>query len=359
MTAAGFTVYFLQGYRSTPELSFAVRHKKCSCGIMVTASHNPPSDNAVKVYWSTGGQVLPPHDTGIIQRVMNTQEIARQDFDAGVAAGRIVSCQEEVDAAFRDAVFTQATPGPRDLKVIYSPLHGVGTSAICPVLAKDDFKDVEIFGPHEQPDGDFPNVPGHVSNPENPRVFDAIITRAKEAGADLVIATDPDCDRLGCAAPLAFGESVEWRTFTGNQIGALLADYVLETRGARSQLTPEQYLVETLVTSQLIRRIGDSYRVRTIDNLHVGFKWIAGVIDDNGPERFIFGAEESHGFLVGTYARDKDAAVAAMLLCELTAQLKSTGRTLHEKLDTLFWQHGGTRRKRFRSKCPAAKEWSG
>src|SRR6476469_1719503 len=182
MTAAGFTVYFLNGYRATPELSFTVREKKCSCGIMVTASHNPPSDNAVKVYWSTGGQILPPHDKGIIERVMNTQEIHRQDFDQGVAAGRIVLCQDEVDAKFCEAVLTQATPGPRDLKIIYSPLHGVGASAVCPVLAKNDFADVEVFGPHATPDGDFPNVPGHVSNPENPRVFDAIIVRAKEVG---------------------------------------------------------------------------------------------------------------------------------------------------------------------------------
>jgi phosphoglucomutase/phosphomannomutase len=357
MTAAGFTAYFLQGYRSTPELSFAVRYKGCSCGIMVTASHNPPSDNAVKVYWSTGGQVLPPHDTGIIERVMNTQEIRRQDFDEGVAAGRIVLCQDEVDAKFVEAVLTQATPGPRDLQIIYSPLHGVGASAVIPVLKKNDFADVEVFAPHERPDGDFPNVPGHVSNPENPQVFDAIIARAKEVGADIVIATDPDCDRLGCAAPLTFNRSAtsEWRTFTGNQIGALLADYVLETRSALGRLTPEHYLVETLVTSQSIRRIGDSYRVRTVGELHVGFKWIAGAIDEQGPEKFIFGAEESHGYLVGTYARDKDAAVAAMLLCELAAKLKKDGRTLHEKLDALFWQHGAHAEKTVSVEMPGSE----
>jgi phosphomannomutase len=340
MTAAGFTVYFLQGHRSTPELSFAVRYKKCSCGIMVTASHNPPSDNAVKVYWSTGGQVLPPHDKRIIDRVMNTQEITRANFDEGVAAGKIVFCQKEVDAAFQDAVLTHASAGPRDLKVIYSPLHGVGATAVVPVLSRSDFKDVEVFGPHAKPDGDFPNVPGHVSNPENPKVFDAIIARAKEVNADLIIATDPDCDRLGCAAPLSYEKGAPWLTFTGNQIGGLLADYVLESRAARSRLTVDHFLVQTLVTSQLIGRIGESYRVRTIDNLHVGFKWIAGAIDENDPDKFVFGAEESHGYLVGTHVRDKDAAVAALLLCELAAKLKKEGRTLHEKLDALFWQHG-------------------
>lgn len=340
MTAAGFTVYFLQGPRSTPELSFTVRYKQCSCGIMVTASHNPPSDNAVKVYWSTGGQILPPHDKGIIQRVMSTQEIRWADFDQMRAAGKIVFCQDEVDAKFQAAVLSQATPGPRDLKVIYSPLHGVGATAVCPVLAADGFKEVEIFGPHAMPDGDFPNVPGHVANPENSPVFAAIIERARAAGADLALATDPDCDRIGCAAPLTFAKGALWHTITGNQIGALLADYVLENRRAAGRLTPRHFIVQTLVTTQLIRRIGDSYGVRTVGDLLVGFKWIAGAIDDFGPEFFIYGTEESHGYMAGSYVRDKDGAVASLLLCELAARLKAAGQTLHEKLDALFWQHG-------------------
>ena len=340
MTAAGFTVYFLQGYRSTPELSFLVRYKKCSCGIMVTASHNPPSDNAVKVYWSTGGQVLPPHDAGIIQRVMNTQEIRRASFDEMLAAKKIVVCQDEVDRAFYDAVLTQRHPGPRDLKIIYSPLHGVGTYAAVPVLERDGFVDVEVFGPHAKPDGDFPNVPGHVSNPENPRVFDSIVARAREAGADLALATDPDCDRIGCSAPRSFSPGAEWHTLTGNQIGGLLADYVLENWKKSGRLTPQHFIATTLVTTQLVRRIGDSYGVRTIGDLLVGFKWIAGAIDEFGPDLFIYGTEESHGYMAGSYVRDKDGALGSMLLCELTANLKAQGQTLHEKLDALFWQHG-------------------
>jgi phosphoglucomutase/phosphomannomutase len=307
---------------------------------MVTASHNPPSDNAVKVYWSTGGQVLPPHDRRIIERVMNTQEIGRADFDEGVASGMIVPCQEEVDPKFYEAVLTQATPGPRALKVIYSPLHGVGATAAVPVLEKDGFHDVEIFGPHAEPHPDFPNVPGHVSNPENPKVFDAIIERAIQTGADLALATDPDCDRIGCAAPLTFSNDAPWRTLTGNQIGALLADFLLESRQAAGKLSPLDFIVQTLVTTQLIRRIGDSYGVRTIGDFLVGFKWIAGAIDDNGPEHFIYGTEESHGYMAGSYVRDKDGALASMLLCELAARLKAAGQTVHEKLDALFWQHG-------------------
>ncbi len=340
MTAAGFTVYFLQDYRATPELSFTVREKKCSCGIMVTASHNPPSDNAVKVYWSTGGQVLPPHDKGIIERVMNTQEIDRADFDKMLAAAKIVFCQDEMDAKFQQAVLTQATPGPRMLNVIYSPLHGVGATAVLPVLAEDGFTDVELFALHAKPDGDFPNVPGHVANPENPQVFDAIIDRARAAGADITVATDPDCDRIGCAAPLTFAKDAPWHTLTGNQLCALLGDYVLETRRAAGKLTPKHFIVETLVTTQLVRRIGDSYGVRTIGDLLVGFKWIAQAIDQYGPELFVYGTEESHGYMAGNYVRDKDGAVASLLLCELAAKLKAAGQTLHEKLDALFWQHG-------------------
>jgi phosphoglucomutase/phosphomannomutase len=340
MTAAGFTVYFLQGIRSTPELSFLVRYKQCSCGIMVTASHNPPSDNAVKVYWSTGGQVVPPHDAGIIERVMNTLEIRRGDFDAGLASGQIVPCQDEVDEKFFEAVLTQSWPGPRELGVIYSPLHGVGATAAVPVMERDGFANVEVFGPHAEPHPDFPNVPGHVSNPENPKVFDAIIVRAKVAGADLALATDPDCDRIGCAAPLTMAKDAPWHTLTGNQIGALLADYLLENWKASGRLTPRHFIVKTLVTTELTRRIADSYGVRTVGDLLVGFKWIAQAIDEFGPELFIYGTEESHGYMAGSYVRDKDGALASMLACELAAKLKAQGQTLHEKLDALFWQHG-------------------
>ncbi len=202
MVANGFQVWFLDGYRSTPEASFTVRLKNCDCGIMITASHNPPTDNAVKVYWSTGGQLLPPHDENVIDRVYKVEEIKRIPWADGLANGQIILCQEEVDAAFITAVLRQSAPGPRDVKIIYSPLHGVGASAVCPVLEGAGFRDFEVFGPHAAPDPDFTNVPNHVANPENPAVFDAIIARGQEIGADLILATDPDCDRLGCAARL-------------------------------------------------------------------------------------------------------------------------------------------------------------
>lgn len=340
MVANGFRVYFLDDYRSTPELSFLVRFKHCSCGIMVTASHNPPSDNAVKVYWSTGGQVLPPHDKGIIDRVMNVGQIEQVEFATAVADGRVVICTAETDVAFIESLKGQRSAGSRSLKIIYSPLHGVGASAVCPALAADGFQDVEVFGPHAEPNGAFPNVPGHVSNPENPKVFEAIIERARETGADLILATDPDCDRVGCAAPLTLSPGSPWATFNGNQIGALLTDFVLEQRGHGRRLSRDYYVVKTLVTTDMIRRIADSYDVSTYGNLHVGFKYIGGMMDEKGPDKFLFGTEESHGYLVGQYARDKDGAVAAMLLAELAAKCKAEGKSLHQKLEALYWQHG-------------------
>lgn len=340
MVANGFTVYFLDDYRSTPSLSFLVRYKQCSCGIMVTASHNPPSDNAVKVYWSTGGQVLPPHDKAIIHEVMECNEIKKVSFEEALKAGKVIFCKEELDKAFVREVVAKGTPGPRNLHVMYSPLHGVGESAVGPVLEADGFADVEVFGPHRQPNGNFPNVPGNVSNPENVKVFDNIIIEAKQVKADLILATDPDCDRMGCAAPLTKDQTGPWGTFNGNQIGALLADYVCEQRGKHGGLTKQHFLVTTLVTTRMIRRIGQSYGVQVKDNLHVGFKWIGEQIDVGGPDYFLFGCEESHGYLVGKYARDKDGAAACMLMAELAAQVKASGKTLQEKLDSLYWQHG-------------------
>lgn len=340
MTAAGFQVYFLDGYRSTPEISFAVRYKHCSCAIMVTASHNPPCDNAVKAYWSTGGQLLPPHDQGVIDRVMAVNEIRRIPFAQGLASGQIVYCQEEVDRAFLKAVVSQSRPGPRDLRIIYSPLHGVGTSAVCPALAAAGFKDVEVFGPHAAPDPDFTNVPNHVSNPEKAIVFEAIIERGKQIQADLILATDPDCDRVGCAAPKTTRPGAPWGTLTGNQIGSLLADYLLEAAAAAGTLTPEHYVVKTLVTTELIRRIADAHGVQTVGGLLVGFKYIGGAIDQRDPAKFILGAEESYGFLIGAHARDKDAAVSSMILAELAARAKAQGLSIHEKLDALYRRYG-------------------
>ena len=178
------------------------------------------------------------------------------------------------------------------------------------------------------------------SNPENKAVFDDIIVRAKEIGADVILATDPDCDRLGVAAPLTTAEGAEWATINGNQIGALLTDFVCSTMKDNGKVTPKSYVIKTLVTTELTRRISESYGVRCEGNLHVGFKWIGGVMDDVGPDDFVFGTEQSHGYLIGQYARDKDGAVACSLMSQMVAKLKSEGKTLHERLDELLVQHG-------------------
>ena len=294
----------------------------------------------MKVYWSTGGQILPPHDKAIIQKVMSVDQICTVDFDTAVADGRVKICTQEIDAQFLKQVMAFAWDGPRDVKLIFSPLHGVGAFACMPVLQQAGFVDTTVYQPHAQPSGDFPNVPGHVSNPENSQVFQAIIQYALECNADGIIATDPDCDRIGCALPVSLKLGSPWETLTGNQIGALLADYVCGQFQRLGKLTERSYLVTTLVTTQLTKRIAESYGVRCENNLHVGFKWIAGVMDDLGAEDFVFGTEESHGYLIGQYVRDKDGAAGTLLMAQLIAQLKSQGQTPHQRLDELFAEHG-------------------
>jgi phosphoglucomutase/phosphomannomutase len=350
MVANGFRVFFLDDYRATPQLSYAVRAKNCDCGIMVTASHNPPSDNAVKVYQSTGGQVLPPHDKAIIDRVMNVEEIKQVPFAEALKAGKVEICTAEIDRDYLAEAVKYAFAGPREVNILYSPLHGVGGFAVPPLLAAAGFKNVAIFGPHAEPSGDFPNVPGHVSNPENTVVFDSMIDLAKKSQAepgvtsvgaiDLILATDPDCDRMGAAAKLRPESTSPWATINGNQLGALLTDYVLGVRQASGQLKPNSYIIKTLVTTEMIRRICESYGVRCEGNIHVGFKWIGGLMDQLGPGDFEFGTEESHGFLIGSYARDKDGAVACLLMALMAAQLKAQGKTIHQRLDELLQKHG-------------------
>jgi len=340
MVAAGFKVYFLDDYRATPQLSFAVRHKHCSCGIMVTASHNPPSDNAVKVYWSDGAQVLPPHDEGIIDRVIHCQEIRTANFADALAEGKVEIVTKEIDDAYFKAAYACKFDGPRDIKILYTPLHGVGRAAVVPLLEMDGFRKLEVYGPHADPSPDFPNVPGHVSNPENTKIFDEPIKYAQRNGFELILATDPDADRLGCAVPMTMDPAGPWRTLTGNQLGVLLADFVLSRRAAAGTLTPDTYIIKTLVTTEMIRLVAKHYHVRCEGDLLVGFKYIAQTMDAVGPDDFAFGTEESHGYLIGQYVRDKDGAVACMLMSELAASVKASNQSLHQHLMDLYKRHG-------------------
>lgn len=337
LAANGLKVYFFKEHRSTPELSFAVRHLKCDVGVMISASHNPPADNGFKAYWSSGGQVLPPHDKGIIQHVYDAGQIPTLDFDRAVQDGRIVKVGEEIDRAYLNAVCALSLTDSRDVQIVFTPLHGCGETNVYEVLKNAGFAGLEILESQREPDGNFPNVPDHFPNPERPQVFDAAIARATEIGADVVLASDPDSDRIGVAAR---GQGGEYRILSGNQVGALCVDYVLRKRAAAGTLSPRSYVIETMVTTPLIAAIARAHKVRCIDNLLVGFKYIGQTMDREGPQDFVFGAEESLGYLAGAYARDKDAAVGALFIAELAAELKGQGKTLLDRLGELYVEHG-------------------
>lgn len=349
--AHGLKVFLFESIRSTPELSFAVRHLQCDVGVMISASHNPPADNGFKAYWSHGGQVTAPHDKGIISRVYDAEEIPEADFAAALSSGQIELIGEPVDAAYIAALLKLSLSDQRDLKAIYSPLHGVGETSCYRLLQAAGFKGISIFEPHRAPDGNFPNVPNHLPNPENAKVFEPILPDARRDDIGLILASDPDADRIACVVRCA--KSGEYQPLSGNQIGALLADYIIRKRsqahppidGAHgnpftSPLTSEHYVVETLVTTQLTAAIARSRGLRAIDNLLVGFKYIGETMDQEGPEKFVFGTEESLGYLAGDYARDKDAAIAALYLSELAAELATEGQTLLDRLNALYAEHG-------------------
>ncbi len=342
MLANGFEIFFLDGERATPLLSTTIRQKKCSCGIMITASHNPPSDNAAKVFWSTGGQLRAPHDEAVTRLLTKVEDVHRKSFSTAVELGHVKFCQDEMLVLYTLAVVDQGFPadlGNRSLKILFSPMHGVGTSSIVPVLKADGFRNIEIYASHAEPNGDFPNVPNHVANPENPAVFSAMIMHAMRHGIELILASDPDADRIGCAAPVEAGE-LEWATLTGNQIGIIIAEYVLTRRQAAGTLTPDHYLIKSVVTTDMYHRLGAAFGIRVIGDCLTGFKWIGGLVDELGPEHFIMGTEEAHGYLLGTYARDKDGAVAAMLLAEIADEAKANGETLHDRLNDCYRKYG-------------------
>lgn len=337
LAANGLKVFCFDSFRSTPELSFAVRRLQCDVGVMITASHNPPSDNGFKAYWSTGGQVLAPHDKGIIEHVIAAEEIPELEFDAAVAAGQIEVLPDEFSTEYIETVCRHSLSENRSLQAVFTPLHGVGETSAFRVLQHAGFAEVRIFEPQRDPDGNFSNVPDHLPNPERNEVFQPAIEWAKEIGGELVLASDPDADRLGVCVRNREGEFIH---LTGNRIGVLLADYILRKRSAANGLTDQHFVVETLVTTPLIAAVARSHGVRVVDDLLVGFKYIGETMDQLGADKFVFGAEESLGYLAGEYARDKDASIAALYLAELAAELRESGQTLLERLDELYVEHG-------------------
>jgi len=338
LAAAGFQVFLLREPRSTPLLSFAVRHLHCDAGIMISASHNPPADNGFKCYARSGGQVIPPDDRGIIEcvKAASDREIPEKDLSEALADGSIAWVDPALETAFIAAVVSESVNHARGISIVYTPLHGVGESSVARALKTAGFKRLHILASQRTPDGDFPNVPDHISNPEDPRTLEAAIAEAKTRGADLVLASDPDADRIGVAVPTTGNPKGDWTTLDGNQIGVLLAAFVMKESEALGKLRSDHYLVTTLVSSQMTRALAQREGIRTEDDLLVGFKWIANRIDEAGPVSFLFGFEESHGYLKGTYARDKDATVASLLFAELAAAVKDRKQTVLEYLDDLY-----------------------
>jgi len=337
--AHGMKVFLFESHRSTPALSFAVRHLQCNIGVMISASHNPPQDNGFKAYWDNGAQVISPHDRGIIACVEAAEDIPNVDFDQAMADGRIQSIGKEVDEKYIAEVTQLAKSDAREIAAVFSPLHGVGESNVYEVIQRCGFGQVQIFEPHRTADGNFPNVPRNFPNPEYLAVFDPILDWVREtnADADLIMASDPDADRLGVMVRNSAGEFV---SLSGNQVGALLTDYLLRKRKANGQLSSDDYVVETLVTTPLTRAVAEGHGAQGIYELLVGFKFIAEVMEERGTDHFIFGTEESIGFLAGGYCRDKDAAVCGLFVLELAAELKAEGKTLLDQLDELYRQHG-------------------
>ena len=347
LAANGIKAYVFESLRPTPELSYAVRFLGCIAGINITASHNPPEYNGYKVYWEDGAQITPPHDKGIMDEVravtdyntVKTMELARakaaglyQTIGAEVDDGYISELKKQV--IHQDAIDAVGS----ELKIVYSPLHGTGNIPARRILRELGFKNVYVVKEQELPDGDFPTV--SYPNPEAKEAFELGLGLAKEVDADLVLATDPDADRLGVY--VKDSKTGEYKELTGNMSGCLLADYEIGQRKELYGLPEDGYLIKTIVTSNMADAIAKSYGVGLIEVL-TGFKYIGQQIlgfETTGKGHYLFGFEESYGCLIGTHARDKDAIVATMALCEAAAYYKTKGKTLWDAMVDMYEKYG-------------------
>lgn len=347
LAANGIKAYRFESLRPTPELSFAVRHLGCVAGINVTASHNPPEYNGYKVYWEDGAQITPPHDTGIMAEVKAITDFAdtkTMDMDEAIKAGLLVTIGAEVDDAYmaelKKLVINQDAIDKygKELKIVYTPLHGTGNIPVRRVLKELGFNNVYVVKEQELPDGDFPTV--SYPNPEDKNAFTLALKLAAEVDADIVLATDPDADRLGIYAKNE--KTGEYESFTGNMSGMLILEYLLSQRKELGMLPENGAVVTTIVSGKMARAIAKEYNVELIETL-TGFKYIGEQIkffEQNHDHEFLFGYEESYGCLEGTHARDKDAVVAVMALCEAAAYYKSKGITLCEQMQNLYQKYG-------------------
>ena len=347
LAANGIKAYIFESLRPTPELSFAVRHLGCVAGINVTASHNPPEYNGYKVYWEDGAQITPPHDSGImgeVKSISDWNKVKTMDKAEAEKAGFFQVIGKEVDDAYMAELKKQVIhmdaieKEGKNLKIVYTPLHGTGNIPARRILKELGFENVYVVKEQELPDGDFPTV--SYPNPEAAEAFELGLKLAKEVDADLVLATDPDADRLGVRVKDKNGE---YHDLTGNMSGCLLANYELSQRKAVNGSLPEDgALIKTIVTTNLADAIAKGYGVNLIEVL-TGFKFIGQQIlgfENSGKGSYLFGFEESYGCLIGTYARDKDAIVATMALCEAAAYYKTQGKTLWDAMIEMYEQFG-------------------
>jgi len=346
MCASGVKAYVFESLRPTPELSFGIRHLGLSGGVVITASHNPAEYNGFKVYGADGGQVTHPADRQIIDEVSKIGDwhlIARMDLENAIKNGMLVYVGEDVDEAYYEAVLAQSVDEcaileqSSSLNIVYTPLHGSGNVPVCEVLSRAGFMNVYVVAEQEEPNGNFPTV--EVPNPEDLRVFDLALVLADEVDADIIIATDPDADRIGVAVCDKFNKYI---FLNGNMIGVLLVEYILSRSKRKGQLPKDGIIISSVVSTKLTRKISEHYGVK-YEEVLTGFKYISEKIEKMDKEKdgtFIFGFEESFGYLAGNYIRDKDAVLGAYLVCEMAAHYKTRSMTLCDGLNEIYEKYG-------------------
>ena len=346
MCGNGIKAYVFDELRPTPELSFAVRYLGCAAGIVITASHNPPEYNGYKVYWSDGGQVPYPRDNEIIEevnKILDFSTIKKADKSQAVRDGMYITIGKEIDDKYVEKVKEQSLNSEvvrevaDDLRIVYTPLHGTGNKPVRRILDEIGFKNVYVVPEQEKPDKNFSTV--DYPNPEDPKAFTLALDLAKQKNADLVVGTDPDADRVGVVVKNLEGD---YTILSGNMSGALLTEYVLSQKKEKGEFPNNAAVVKTIVTTEMIKPIAEEYGAKVFDVL-TGFKYIGEKIkefEETNEYTYLFGFEESYGCLAGTYARDKDAVVATMLICELAAVYKKRGITLFDGLMELYEKYG-------------------
>lgn len=338
-SANGLKVFLFSDLRPTPELSFAVKHLGCQAGIVLTASHNPPEYNGYKVYWEDGGQLVPPQDGEIISEI---NSLKYEDIKFEANEGLIQNIDSEVDEAFaktsvENGTFNTSEEARKNLKIVFTSLHGTSITMIPKVLKQAGYNNVLIVEEQAEPNGDFPTVKS--PNPEEPAALKMALELAEKENADIVIGTDPDCDRLGIAVRNSNNEMV---LLNGNQTMVLMTHFLIEQWQKAGKLNGNQFVASTIVSTPMVEKIANHYNVKYLEGL-TGFKWIAKMIKDNPELEFIGGGEESFGYLVGDFVRDKDAVTATLLACEIAAQKKHAGNSMFQYLNDVYNQFGNYR----------------